>query len=218
MRIFFQYFKHIIWQTANKNLKHPPDINSGMGQKIENSFVAKKVVNKTPIDSKQTSTMPLKYVKDEDGNFVCPHPGCGFTKKNQSTLHYHMKKHEEQLDHICKTCKKQFLQKQTLDLHIRSKHPELLKEDNAEKKFKCPFDNCEFAALTKGNCVIHCLRVHFQDEINNMMIKDNETKMIYCNQCEKEFSSSCAFYYHCKGCMTFNKNDKKYQKFEEITA
>ena len=70
--------------------------------------------------------MPLKYIKDEDGNFVCSHPGCGFTKRNQSTLHYHMKKHEEQLDHICKTCKKQFLQKQTLDLHIRSKHPELI--------------------------------------------------------------------------------------------
>jgi hypothetical protein len=188
-----------------------------MAQKIENSLIEKKVLNKNSLT--KSSTIPLKYIKDEDGNFVCSHPGCGFTKRNQSTLHYHMKKHEEQLDHICKTCKKQFLQKQTLDLHIRSKHPELIKDtSNSEKKFKCPFDNCEFSALTKGNCVIHCLRVHFQDEINNMMTKDNETKMIYCNECQKEFTSSCAFYYHCKGCMDFSNNDEKYKKFQEITG
>jgi hypothetical protein len=190
-----------------------------MAQKIEDSMVAKKGAITTLFSTNKTSTMPLKYIKDEDGNFVCPHPGCGFTKKNQSTLHYHMKKHEEQLDHICKTCKKQFLQKQTLDLHIRSKHPELIKDDiSSEKKFKCPFDDCDFTALTKGNCVIHCLRVHFQDEINNMMTKDNETKLIYCNECNKEFSSSCAFYYHCKNCMTFDTNNIKYKKFEEISA
>ena len=180
-----------------------------MAQKIE-------INNKAKTGANKQATMPLKYVKDEEGNFVCPHPGCGFTKKNQSTLHYHMKKHEEQLDYTCKTCKKQFLQKQTLDLHIRSKHPEL--NDIDEKKYKCPFDNCDFKALTKGNCVIHCLRVHFQDEINDMMIKDEETKMIYCNECQKEFSSSTAFYYHCKSCMSFDKNNEKVRKFEEITA
>lgn len=164
--------------------------------------------------------MPLKYIKDDDGNFVCPHPGCGFTKQNQSTLHYHMKKHEEQLDYICKTCKKQFLQKQTLDLHIRSKHPEIIKDEilQSEKKFKCPFDNCNFTTLTKGNCIIHCLRVHFQDEINNIMIKDNETKMIYCDKCQKEFTSSCAFYYHCKNCISFDNKNEKIRKLEEIIA
>ena len=186
-----------------------------MGQKIENVKDAK--LGTTNLKSSQSSTMPLKYIKDDDGNFVCP--DCGIKKKNQNTMHYHMKKHEEQLTHICKACKKGFLQKQTLDLHIRSKHPELLKEDtSSEKKYKCPFDNCEFSALTKGNCVIHCLRVHFQDEINNLMTKDNETKMIYCNECNKEFRSSCAFYYHCKSCMNFNKDDIKHQKLIEITA
>lgn len=179
-----------------------------MGQKIENSLDKNKGANKT-----LRSTMPLKYTKNDNGEFVCP--DCGITKKNQSTMHYHMKKHEEQLTHVCKSCKKGFLQKQTLDLHIRSKHPDLVKDDNSDKKFKCPFDNCEFSALTKGNCIIHCLRVHFQDEINNIMVKDNETKMIYCNECDKEFSSSCAFYYHCKGCLDFNKSDAKYKKFEE---
>jgi hypothetical protein len=188
-----------------------------MGQKIENSAGVKKSATNSTCHSKETSTMPLKYIKDEDVNFVCP--DCGIKKKNQNTMHYHMKKHEDELSHICKICKKGFLQKQNLDLHIRSKHPETLKDNtSSEKKFKCPFDDCDFTALTKGNCVIHCLRVHFQDEINNMMNKDNETKTIYCNECDKEFSSSCAFYYHCKACMNFNKNDDKYKKFEEITA
>lgn len=173
---------------------------------------------KITTNSKLSSKMPFKYTKNENGDFVCPHPGCGFTKSNQSTLHYHMKKHAEQLEYVCKTCKKQFLQKQTLDLHIRSKHPELIKDANTEKKFKCPFDNCDFSALTKGNCITHCLRIHFQDEINNIMVKDEETKSIYCNQCDKEFSSSSAFYYHCKGCIDCGKNDDKYKKLQEITV
>lgn len=193
--------------------------NVRMGRKIETPQAAKKGATKTPVDTSASSTMTMKYTKNEDGDFVCPHPGCGFTKRNQSTLHYHMKKHEEDLNYVCKACKKGFLQKQTLDLHMRSKHPELVKDTTAtDKKFKCPFDNCEFSALTKGNCVIHCLRVHFQDEINEMMAKDNETKLIYCNECNKEFSSACAFYYHCKSCMDFNKNEEKYQTLQEIIA
>ena len=187
-----------------------------MSIKIEISLVAKRGV-KTTLPLTNSSTMTLKYIKNEDGNFVCP--DCGVIKKNQNTMFYHMKKHEEQLTHVCKACKKGFLQKQTLDLHMRSKHPELIKDTaNSEKKFKCPFDDCEFSALTRGNCVIHCLRLHFQDEINNLMVKDNETKIICCNECQKEFSSSCAFYYHCKGCMNFDKSEDKYKKFEEILS
>ena len=152
--------------------------------------------------------MTLKYTKNDQGEFVCP--DCGVTKKNQNTMHYHMKKHEEQLAHICKDCKKGFLQKQTLDLHIRSKHP----GKEPDKKFNCTFDNCEFTAITKGNCVIHYLRVHYQDEINNIMVKDGN--VFYCNECNEEFNSSCAFYYHCKGCIEFEKDDK-YKKFKDLT-
>jgi hypothetical protein len=159
--------------------------------------------------------MTYTYIKNENGEYVCP--DCGITKKNQNTMHYHMKRHEEQLSYICKLCKKGFLQKQTLDLHLRAKHPDISDDNNAEKKFKCPFDDCNFAALTKGNCIIHCLRIHFQEEIDNIMIKNNETKMIYCNECSKGFSSSCAFYYHCKQCIDFNKSEDKYKKLEEIT-
>ena len=164
-----------------------------------------------------TSSMSLKYQKNEEGNFVCP--DCGAIKRNQSTMFYHMKKHQEELTHTCKECKKGFLQRQTLDLHIRSRHPELLKNSQAEdncKKYNCPYDNCEFSSLTKGNTVIHCLRVHFQEEIYRLMNKDEETKIISCNECQKEFGSSSAFFYHAKKCLQFEKDSDKYKRLQDI--
>lgn len=160
--------------------------------------------------------MTIRYVKNDDGNFVCPH--CGVIKNRQNSMHYHIKKHMEELNHICKTCNKAFLQKQTLDLHIRSKHPELLKSttDDDEKKFQCPFENCNFSALTKGNCIIHSLRAHFQDEIKQIMSVKNDTKSIICNHCEKEFYSSSAFYYHCKECLPLTDNHPKLQTLQSI--
>ena len=157
--------------------------------------------------SKNSKNMTFTYIKNEDGNFVCP--DCGAIKKNQSTMHYHIKKHEEQLTYVCKDCKQGFLQKQTLDLHIRSKHPgkEII------KKFNCTHDNCTFSALTKGNCIIHYLRVHYQDEIDNIMVKDGNS--IMCSECDTEFNSLCAFYYHCKDCIEFIK-DTKYDSFEKL--
>lgn len=157
-------------------------------------------------------TMPITYHKNSDGDFVCPH--CGVIKKRQNSMHYHMKKHMDDLQHVCKLCKKGFLQKQTLDLHIRSKHPELL--EIQEKKHKCPFDNCNFNALTKGNLIIHILRLHFQDEISTIMLTNQERKSITCYGCEKEFQSSCSFYYHCKGCIRFNTTDEKYKKAQKL--
>jgi hypothetical protein len=150
------------------------------------------------------STMTFTYQRDEQGLFVCPH--CDYKKSNQSTMHYHLKKHEEQLSHICKLCKKGFLQKQTLDLHIRSKHPELLKTPDA-KKYSCCFDNCTFSSLTKGNMVIHCIRIHFQEEMKDIM-KTKENNELECEACRKEFYSSSSFYYHAFQCLS-EKNEKR---------
>jgi hypothetical protein len=153
-------------------------------------------------------TMTLTYIKNDEGLFVCP--DCGITKKNQNTMHYHMKKHKEELTHTCKDCKKGFLQKQTLELHIRSKHP----GKETSKKFNCTYHNCEFSALTKGNCIIHYIRVHFQDEMNSIMMKDG--KIYTCTNCDTEYSSSCAFYYHCKDCMDVIKDDAKFQELDTL--
>ena len=153
----------------------------------------------------KSNTMTLTYTKNDKGQFVCPH--CGVTKDKQNTMHYHMRKHEEEPTHTCKICKKGFLQKQTLDMHIKSRHPEVLKGIDDSKKFKCPFDKCEFSALTKGNCIIHCLRVHFQEEIKAIMTIDDDTKEIECDECLTKFGSSSAFYYHCKKCINTSMSD-----------
>jgi len=158
----------------------------------------------------------MTYQKDENGLFTCPH--CDYKKANQSTMHYHMKKHAEKLSHECKICKKGFLQKQTLDLHMRSKHPEQMKtrEGVEVKKFKCPIDGCEFKSLTKGNCIIHCLRIHFQEEIKEIMEVNDDTKTITCTLCEQEFHNSCSFYYHMKECFPFDTSDKKYKQMKPL--
>ncbi len=152
----------------------------------------------------KNNSMTLTYTKNDKGQFVCPH--CGITKDKQNTMHYHMRKHEEEPSHTCKVCKKGFLQKQTLDMHMKSRHPEI-STDETSKKFKCPFDKCEFSALTKGNCVTHCLRVHFQEEIKKIMTVDEDTKEIECDECNETFSSSTAFYYHCKKCINISLSD-----------
>jgi hypothetical protein len=172
-----------------------------MTQKIEIQKNEKKI---NPV-------MTITYFKNEDGHFVCP--DCNVVKKRQNSMHYHMKKHLEELDHVCKVCKKGFLQKQTLDLHVRSKHPEQLEQKQA--RFSCPFDDCEFSAITKGNCVIHCLRVHYQEEINEVMIIDEETKLICCTGCDDTFTSSGSFYYHCKKCLDVGKNNA-FEKIKEL--
>lgn len=172
------------------------------------------LIAETALHSVSPIQMPFTYQKNEEGLFVCP--DCGVTKNRQNSMHYHMKKHLEELQHVCKSCKKGFLQKQTLDLHIRSKHPELV--DTVNKKHSCPFDDCKFHALTKGNLVIHVLRLHFQEEIGEIMIYDQERKVTTCYECEKEFSSSCGFYYHCKGCIAFDTSDDKYKTVKELLA
>ena len=143
------------------------------------------------------SRMTFTYIKNEAGLFVCP--TCHVTKKNQSTMFYHMKRHLEEFSHVCKICNKGFLQKNTLDLHYQSKHP----EKKAEKTFQCPCDTCEFVSLTKGNLIIHYLRVHCAEEIHEIMKQDG--KIYSCTVCKKDFKNLCGFMYHCKGpCLPCN--------------
>ena len=105
-------------------------------------------------------TMPITYHKNSDGDFVCPH--CGVIKKRQNSMHYHMKKHMDDLQHVCKLCKKGFLQKQTLDLHIRSKHPELLEiqekatAGNTEgREFKASYVSLKYKVVGKVECYVY---------------------------------------------------------------
>ena len=147
--------------------------------------------------------MPIKYTKNVEGDFVCPH--CQFTAKNQSTMHYHMKKHSNDLKFDCRHCDKTFLQKSSLLVHMRFKHAQELREETA---FACPFD-CDFTSPVKGNCVIHIIRVHFQDELKEIMHPQADTKTVMCSGCDKEFKSNSAFIYHCKHCLNLTADTEK---------
>lgn len=179
-----------------------------MSQKIEIKSAKKCVVADT-----HNRTMKLTYIKDADGRFVCPN-GCKFRTPNQSTMHYHMKKHLKEMSYTCKKCSKGFLQKQALDLHMQSKHPE--KQAAITQKFVCPYDDCEFTAITKGNTIIHCLRAHFHDEVTHIMEHDEDARTFVCSECLTEFSSTSAFYYHAKKCIYLDNNNDKHQKLLEL--
>jgi len=142
----------------------------------------------------------MKYKQNEDGDYVCIH--CGIIKKRQNTMMYHQRSHENPNLFPCLYCPKGFLNKQALNIHLQAKH---LKE---KEKIKCPFD-CEFTSLTKGNCLIHILRIHFHDEIQSIMDKHD------CKKCEKHFDSHTSFLYHCKDCILFDKEEEKEEKTKE---
>ena len=162
-------------------------------------------------------TLPMVYQRNEHGQFVCP--TCGVTKERQNSMHYHMKKHQtDAATYLCSYCPKSFFQKQTLELHVRTKHADPLTEDTAPPAFSCPFPACTFHSHTKGNCVIHCLRVHFQEEITPHLHLVQERRIYTCLHCQNEFQSTTAFYYHIKNCITFDKTTPKYQLLQELLA
>ena len=126
--------------------------------------------------------MTYTYQKNAEGLFVCGI--CQAVKKNQNTMHYHMKKHEGHLPFECKICKKEFLHSQTLALHISARHS---KEEAANLKCPC----CSYKTLTRANRIIHFIRKHCEEELK-LFSKSSLT----CPTCKKECNSQTAFLYH----------------------
>lgn len=134
-----------------------------------------------------------KYKKNSDGHFICPY--CGETKRIQSTMHYHMKKHEGKLPFECNICKKGFLHASTLDLHIKAQH-----QKEQERMFKCPMEGCVYkGTLTKSNLIIHFIRKHCKEEATAM--GQDADRPLTCRSCNKETNSMTAFHYHIAGCI-----------------
>ena len=129
-----------------------------------------------------STPMPYVYQKNADGLFVCG--VCQVTKKNQNTMHYHLKTHEGHLPFECPTCKKEFLHAQTLALHVAARHT---KEKAAT--LQCPY--CPYKTLTKANRIIHFMRKHCGEETSRFA-----TNGLVCPACDKECNSSTAFLYH----------------------
>jgi DNA-directed RNA polymerase subunit RPC12/RpoP len=141
--------------------------------------------------------MPYVYQKNAEDLFVCNI--CQITKKNQNTMHYHMKKHEGHLPYTCGTCKKEFLHAQTLALHISARH-----SNKETSHLICPC--CPYNTLTKANRLIHFIRIHCEEEV-----KQFSKNGLTCSTCQKVCNSNTAYLYHiAHGCMSLSGNKHEY--------
>lgn len=144
----------------------------------------------------------VKYVRNADGHFVCPH--CGVIKQKQNTMLYHIQsKHTMEFAYTCDRCPSEnapkFLQKCSYLHHLATIHPEnphLKDEKNpyAQTKYKCPMEDCTHTTHTRGNLSIHFVRNHLKDIIPSY------SKKSACSCCNKTFGSSGAYLYHSLEC------------------
>lgn len=149
----------------------------------------------------------LVYIKNEAGEFVCPE--CAVTKKNQNTMHYHMLRHTDVLPNTCEFCQKSFLQKQQLDLHLKTNAGKGTHPAADMVLYECPFDGCDFESPSKGNCRTHCMRIHVGEEVGKILERDAEKK-ISCKVCSNSFKSLTAFYYHSYSCVHLDEKDSRH--------
>jgi len=152
----------------------------------------------------------VKYVKNNDGNYVCPHNGCGKITMNQNTMHYHIMSHNDKLPFQCNRCTNtpQFKQRGAYLNHLATRHADNIKLTEKEKEvlggitenpavaisFKCPHAGCNQTTKTKANMLIHYVRTHAKDWIPPY-IRGAE-----CTRCHHNYSSSSAYLYHTITC------------------
>jgi len=154
--------------------------------------------------------MVFIYTTNSDDNYVCN--DCDFTTHNQSTMHYHMKKHIGGLEHECTECDMKFSQKSQLKLHINSRH-----SNKMAKKYNCPC--CAYTDLRKGNCVIHFTRIHLKDITDKMKLKPTEPNTVTCcSQCSKSFKSMTLYYYHVSSCIRLTDEHPLKNEWTELLA
>ncbi len=139
----------------------------------------------------------LVYIKNENGHFVCPH--CAQVREKQNTMYYHMLTHKGKLPYECTICEKGFTQKQELTLHMQRRHPEECEEE--KPVITCPFPNCNFSDVRKGNVKTHCMRKHAEKYTKDVI--DN-TDGYHCNVCEFESRSAAGIFYHLSSCLVQN--------------
>ncbi len=131
--------------------------------------------------------MVFEYKKNDDGHYVCG--VCNVIKKNQNTMHYHLKRHEGTMSYECDKCDMKFYQKYTLDTHTKLVH------EKKEPSIKCPFDTCNETFHKKEYCRIHIARNHLKKELEKWIVK-NETNTYTCGECHKECKSYPSILYH----------------------
>jgi len=138
-----------------------------------------------------------KYVRNTQGQFVCPH--CDKLTEKQNTMYYHIKKiHDQDLPFECTICSSnpKFLQRSGFLHHMATIHAETASAENpyAGVSFTCPDAGCGHKTHTKSNMIIHYARSHCKTWIPTY------TKTSPCTGCKRSFASSSAYLYHCISC------------------
>ena len=128
-----------------------------------------------------------KYLKNEAGEFVCPH--CGETKARQNTMFYHLKKHTGEMKYVCSVpgCDRKFIQKSGLTQHMAQAHPE------GKPEWGCPC--CAHTCRMKANMTIHIARMHGEG-----IPPAASSGATACVVCDRSFASATAYYYHVGAC------------------
>ena len=151
-----------------------------------------------------TAKPRMTYLRNEADEYVCP--DCGITKKNQNTMHYHMKTHLGILPNTCQYCAKSFLQKQQLTTHLTTNAGKAGNTETDGTQYECPFEGCEFHSPDKGNCRTHCMRTHVAEETAALLERGED---ITCKQCSNVFKSLGLFYYHSLKCVNLPATDAR---------
>lgn len=136
------------------------------------------------------------YSKLATGEFQCKY--CDKRSAKQNTMYYHVQtKHIQDFKYVCPHCpEKKFVQKGSYLQHIAQAHPEDAEEENpyVGVSYECHFPGCNQSAKTKANALVHFARTHCKEWIP-AYTKDTACK------CEKQFSSSTAYFYHAVTCI-----------------
>jgi DNA-directed RNA polymerase subunit RPC12/RpoP len=149
--------------------------------------------------------MVYEYLKNAAGEYICQH--CGELKKNQNTMHYHLKSHEDRLPYKCIHCPMTFKAKYSLKVHTDTQHTK--QEENLHR---CPVAGCKFkGSSTKSNLLIHFVRIHCKEEVAAARQGDS----LVCRHCSKEAGSLTAFSYHAAGCIEIHNVERK-KMFDEL--
>jgi hypothetical protein len=156
------------------------------------------------------SVVNTKYVKNEAGNYVCPHNGCGKITTNQNTMYYHIMDHTDKLPFQCNRCTNspQFKQRRAYMNHLATRHTDDPKLTDKEKEvlggisenpvaaisFKCPSAGCTQTTHVKSNMLIHYARTHAKEWIPPYVRGEA------CKRCHQPYASSSAYLYHTITC------------------
>jgi len=144
------------------------------------------------------STSDKKYVRNAQGQFVCPH--CDKITEKQNTMYYHIKKiHDQDLPFECTHCpvNPKFLQRSGYLHHMATIHADItIGEANpyAGVSFVCPEPDCGHSTHTKSNMIIHYARSHCKTWVPTY------AKDTACTSCNKTYASSSAYLYHAPTC------------------